>query len=69
MYTTYYIENSNYEIQAYYTQLKWAKYDLVKMFKSEQARIVCLKGQYKYEGRHAYFITHDGTKFRRSMLK
>lgn len=67
MKTTYYIEVlSDHQIYSYFTRLKDAKYDLVKMFKDNKARIVCLKGQYKYEGRHVYYMTYDGKKFKRS---
>ncbi len=66
MFTTYYIEGlSDKHLYAYFTLLRQAKYDLVKMFKPNQARIVCLKGPYKYEGRHAYYLTFDGKKFKR----
>lgn len=64
MYTTYYIESLvDGNIYAYYTRLYQAKYDLVKMFKPNKARIVCLKGYYKFEGGYWYKLTYDGNKF------
>lgn len=65
MYTTYYIETlDNYAIFAYYDRLYAAKSDLVKL-NPNIARIVCLKGQYRYEGQHAYSITYNGKRFKR----
>lgn len=53
---TYYIE-SNGVLQNYYNTLKEAKYDLVKMFKpNDNTFIMCIEGQYKYEGRHCYKV-------------
>ncbi len=70
MKTTYYIEGlSDHFIYAYFDRLHWAKYELVKLFKPGHARIVCLKGQYKYEGYHAYEVTYDGKRFKRKKLR
>lgn len=70
MYTTYYIElNSDKSILGYFTRLYDAKYDLVKMTKPGHARIVCLKGQYKYEGSHFYEVTYTVNKWNKPKFK
>lgn len=66
MSTTYYIENSNSEIVNYFGRLSDAKRVLTTLVPNEY-RIVCLKGQYKYEGRHAYFVYFNGLKFSRGV--
>jgi hypothetical protein len=70
MKTTYYIETiSDGVLQYYYDTLYSAKYDLVKMYKPECAKIVCLKGPYKYEGYHAYKLTYVFDKNRKPRFK
>lgn len=69
MKTTYYIEGlSDNHLYTYFTRLRDAKYDLIKLFKPNHARIVCLKGSYRYEGYHAYYLTFDGLKFKKQRL-
>ncbi len=73
-YTTYYIENLNdFQVYGYFNTLYDAKQTLLKMLTNtndiiiclNDFRIVCLKGPYKYEGRHAYYLIFNGTKFQR----
>jgi hypothetical protein len=62
--TTYYIEDSNGEILGYWSQLKPAKDMVIALgIPFNCLRIVCLKGQYKYEGRHAYYMKYNGKAF------
>jgi hypothetical protein len=69
MKTTYYIEGlSDNCIHEYFDRLSDAKRALRKLFKPNHARIMCLKGPYKYEGYYFYEVTYDGKKFKRKWL-
>jgi hypothetical protein len=63
MKTTYYVEDPNGQIVNYYQRLHMAKEALIKLNCLDNHRIVCLKGQYQYEGTHAYYLRHNGKKF------
>jgi len=72
MFTTYYIEDCNGNIVNYWNRLQDAK-DYFLFMSSGNAeneyvarndlRIVQLKGSYKYEGKHVYYLTYDGMKW------
>lgn len=62
--TTYYVENDKKKILSYFSRLRDAKQLVISLcipFNSN--RIVCLKGPYKYEGWHAYYMRYNGKKF------
>lgn len=63
MKTSYYVE-CNGEILGYYLSLHQAKQHLLEIY-LRGARIVCLKGQYIFEGNHYYYLTYNGQKFKR----
>lgn len=71
MITTYLIEDlKSKQVLGYYKRLWHAKLDLCNFedpnnrdFGATQYRILCLKGPYYGEGRHAYQVTYCGKVF------
>lgn len=63
MKTTYYIEDFSGQILIYYSNLSDAKDFLQTKKPYMKYRIVCLKGFYKYEGEHAYYLYFNGEKY------
>jgi hypothetical protein len=75
MRTTYLIEHvSSRQIYNYFGTLKAAKQKLSGLdsmawnIQDSQYRILCLRGSYKYEGRHAYQVTYAGNCFFKTKL-
>jgi hypothetical protein len=69
MITTYIIEGkSDGKLYGYFGKLHHATYDLKKIFKPNQARILMLKGIMFGEGFHQYQVIYNGEKLIKSKV-
>lgn len=61
---TYMIENSNSKVLGYYTRLNDAKDFVIALGAPFNCyRIVAMRGPYKFEGFHAYYMRYNGKSF------